>query len=43
MKGVSFNIKYVKGLTKDEFVKEFKKVYPQLDLKAIYDQIKKQK
>lgn len=41
MKGVSFNIKYVKGLKKVEFIKKFRKIYPKLDLGSIYDSIKK--
>lgn len=41
--GVSFNIKYVKKKTRAQFVKEFEKIYPKLDLREIYDQIKKSK
>lgn len=43
MKGVSFNVKFVKRLKKAAFVKMFAKVYPKLDLDSIYDEIKKSK
>ena len=35
----SFNVEYVKSKKKDEFVKEFKDVYPNVDLGAIHDKL----
>lgn len=36
---IGFNKEYVKGLSKDKFIKEFKEVYPDHDLSGIYDKI----
>lgn len=34
---VAWNVEYVKGLKKEDFVKEFAEVYPSVDLSAEYD------
>lgn len=36
---VGFNKAYAKQIGKDKFIKEFKDVYPDHDLAAVYDEI----
>lgn len=36
---VGFNKRYVQGITKEKFIREFKDVYPYLDLGKEYDKI----
>ena len=38
-KGYSFNADFAKSKTKSQFVKHFEKIYPHLDLSAIYEEV----